>query len=342
MSNGKPTTLIAKELQKSCKRAFRFLEGDEEVPTVLQKSYKLFNGSESVLGDAAVPAALLALVFAAMPVSAEDSSNFNNFEYGLNVSGSVDEQPFGLNREASSDTKYSFDSEEYRSVRYSTDLRRLSHTEHRTEFQFSLRPGKFDFSFAGGFGLGAVFSNPEFELRSSRLDRYTIDSSLPRLYEGLSYSAGFNIEHENAHISDTAYVSSGQLGLNYGRMGRVWYSGLDLSFEQSAATSNASIKNEVMSFDLTTGRRLGITGIGSDDPLWLLSLRGDFDFRNDEGAYLDEASVDGDWYLNPTLFWDRPGFRFAAQLELPIDEDTLRDFEPPDYKLRAVIEKSFK
>lgn len=308
---------------------------------MLQKSYKLLTATESLCG-VVVPVVFLAALTVA-PLMAQDLSAAGEYSFDASsFSSNSNAQHLGLASDSFTETKYSFDSEEYRSVRYSTELRRLPQTEHRTGFEFSLRPGKFDFSLAGGFGLGAVFSNPEFELHSSSLDRYSIDSNLPRLHEGLSYSAGFNIEHENAHISDTAYVSSGQLGLNYGRMGRVWYSGLDLSFEQSADTGDTSIKNEVMSFDLTTGRRLGITGIGSDDPLWLLSLRGDFDFRNSDGVYLDDASTDGDWYLNPTLFWNRPGFRFAAQLELPIDQDTLRDFEPPDYKLRAVIEKSFK
>ena len=248
----------------------------------------------------------------------------------------------------STDPIYSFDSEEYRSLQfqYSTELPRASATEHHTQFRFKLSPGKFDFSLAGGFGLGGVFSNPEIAFSSSTRDRFSIDRNLPQLHDGLSYSAGIDIEHEIEHeiehLSDNAYVSSGQLGLNYGRMGRVWYNGVDLSFHQSASLSDTSIRNEVMSFDLTAGRRLGITGISQEDPLWLLSLRGDFDINNTDGVFVDESSANGHWYLNPTLFWDRPGFRFAAQLELPIDEGTLRDFEPPDYKLRAVIEKSFK
>jgi len=246
--------------------------------------------------------------------------------------------------------KYTFTPEEIRSVRFSQDFvrtrgDRFSGDEQLTEFQFKLSPGKFDFSLAGGFGLGAVFANPEFELRSSSADRYSIQDYLPELHTGLSYSAGIQIEHENAHISDTAYVSSGQLGVNYGRMGRVWYNGVDVSFQQSAATDGGLFKSETVSFDLTAGRRLGLTGDGADDPFWLLSLRGDFDIEDETGMSVGEVTKEGDWYLNPSLFWDRPGFRFAAQLEVPIGEDVLRDledFEPPDYKLRAVIEKSFK
>jgi len=154
--------------------------------------------------------------------------------------------------------------------------------------------------------------------------------TLPVLHDGLSYSAGVNFEHENAHISDTAYVSSGQLGVSYGRMGRVWYSGVDLSFQQSAVTDDVSIKNETVSFDLTTGRRLGWTGLGAGNPLWLLSLRGDFDLQNDETTSFGGSSPDGDWFLNPSLFWDTPDFRFAAQLEVPIGRDPLSDDFDPD------------
>lgn len=218
---------------------------------------------------------------------------------------------------------------------------RENSAELHTELEFRLRPGKFDFSAAGVFGLGGFFSNPEFELRSLRTDKYELEYSMPELHEGLSYSAGFNIEHENAHISDTAYVSSGQLGVSYGRMGRVWYSGVDLSIQQSAITADDSIKSESLSFDLTTGRRLGWTGLGAGNPLWLLSLRGDFDLQNEELAADGLTVGTTEWYINPSLFWDTQDFRFAAQLEVPLDRDVIRDFDPPSYKLRAVIEKNF-
>ena len=215
--------------------------------------------------------------------------------------------------------------------------------EQHTAFSFRLSPGRFEFSRAGHFGLTGVFANPEFELRSGSFDKYAIEDTLPVLHDGLSYSAGVNFEHENAHISDTAYVSSGQLGVSYGRMGRVWYSGVDLSIEQSAVANDVTIKNEKVSFDLTTGRRMGWTGLGAGNPLWLLSLRGDFDLQDEETERFGGSSPEGDWFLNPSLFWDTPDFRFAAQLEVPLGQDALNDdFDPPSYKLRAVIEKSFR
>lgn len=237
---------------------------------------------------------------------------------------------------------YTFNPQDLRSLQYSrNNEERLRAAEHQTEFQFRLSPGKFDFSLEGAFGLGAVFSNPEFEMRSSTAYRRDIDQNLPELHNGLSYSAGVNIEHEQAHISDSAYVSSGQLGLSYGRLGSVWYSGVDFSLQQLASDASSENSNEVLSFDLTTGRKVSWTGVGSYDPLWLLSLRGDFDIQTgEEGQSL--TSRDGDWTINPSLFWKTPGFKFSAQLEVPIDEDLLKDFEEPDYKLRAVIEKSFK
>ena len=219
---------------------------------------------------------------------------------------------------------------------------RQNPAELHTELEFRLSPGKFDFSAAGGFGLGGFFSNPEFELRSLRTDKYELEYTMPELHDGLSYSAGFNIEHENAHISDTAYVSSGQLGVSYGRMGRVWYSGVDLSIQQSALTADDTLRSESLSFDLTTGRRLGWTGLGAGNPLWLLSLRGDFDLENEEQLQEEGLTIGNSaWFLNPSLFWDTHDFRFAAQLEVPLDRDVIRDFDPPSYKLRAVIEKSF-
>ena len=246
-----------------------------------------------------------------------------------------------LRRSVTLDKPYSFGSTTG-TLRSSGSSLQSINPEQYTELQFRLSPGKFDFSLAGGFGLGAVFANPEFELRSRPADRYELEDPLPELHNGLSYSAGVNIEHENAHLSDTAYVSSGQLGVSYGRMGRVWYSGVDVSIQQSTINGPESLKNEIVSFDLTTGVRLGWTGIGADDPLWLLSLRGDFDLQDDSSQFLGDESNVGEWFLNPSLFWDRRGFRFAAQLELPIDQDTLLDFEEPNYKIRAILEKSFR
>ncbi len=266
---------------------------------------------------------------------------------GIGGTGSVDSSRFrvGLARTKATPA-YSFSAEDFRSLRYTrTESFVPIGNDQQTQLHFSLRPGKFDFSLAGGFGLGAVFSQPQLEMRSSTPYWRELDERLPELHDGLSYSAGVKIEHEYAQISDTAYVSSSQLGLSYGRLGRVWYNGVDLSLQQTnipLTEDGAETPADRVSLDVTTGRKVSWTGVGSHDPLWLLSLRGDFDVQDDAEAASGLSTSDGDWYLNPSLFWQTPDFRFSAQLEVPIDEDLLKDDEEPDYRLRAIIEKSFK
>ncbi|MEE9336208.1 MAG: hypothetical protein V3U65_19135 [Granulosicoccaceae bacterium] len=205
--------------------------------------------------------------------------------------------------------------------------------DHRTEFSFQLKPGRPDFSREGAFGL-KMFGRPEMAIHTGKISNEDLQDFIPSLHEGLSYSAGVKIEHEDEDIDGTAYVSSSQLGLSYGRLGRTWYGGVDVNLEQFA-NPNGEGPNEVLTFDLTTGRRLGFTGLDAASPLWLLSLKGNFDVQQQSAE--DENS---DWFLNPSLFWQQPGFTFSAQVQLPV-ELTTDDTEKPDYKLRAVFEKQF-
>lgn len=217
-----------------------------------------------------------------------------------------------------------------------------------TEFSFSLAPGRFDFSRQGGYGLGSLFNDPEVavdRVPSNRHRRHADDVKLDLttgLNDGFRYSAGIRIEHEDADIDGTPYVSSSLLGLSYGRLGRLWYGGIDVNLEQFVDDPDGTEQPDVLSLDVTTGRRLGITGLGADSPLWLLSLHGDFDLL-DAGA---EESVENeaDWYLNPSLFWRHPGFTFSAQMQLPVESalSSTDDEEEPDYRLRAIFEKRFK
>ncbi len=208
-----------------------------------------------------------------------------------------------------------------------------------TSLSFKLSPGKFEFSRSGAFGLGGVFANPEIAVVSKLSGRYSPEESVPSLYSGLSYSADVRIEHEDEDINGTAYVSSSQLGLSYGRLGRVWYNGLDVRFGQFNSDSPIRDASEVLSFDLTTGRRMKWTGEGAYDPLWLFSIRGNFDVQS---SFDDSDPAEkGEWSLNPSLFWQNPAFTFAAQLEVPVDSDLLDNPEEPDYRLRAVFEKQF-
>ena len=221
-------------------------------------------------------------------------------------------------------------------------------TGPRTEFSFSLSPGRPDFSLRGAYGLGALFGEPALEVGSAPpAAGAPIDGSpvglATDLNDGFRYSAGVRIEHEDADIDGTAYVSSSLLGLSYGRLGRLWYGGIDVNLEQFADERHGEDRPDVLSLDVTTGRRLGITGLGADAPLWLLSLQGDFDLLDAEAdATLEPEAA---WYLNPSLFWRHPGFTFSAEMQVPVeldDEPSVADDETPDYRLRAVFEKRFK
>lgn len=256
--------------------------------------------------------------------------------FGAVVSSSAEELDSG-----SADSSYRIQWHEgIESIRYSrADQRDEPESELQTELAFKLSPGKFDFSPSGVFGLGGVFSNPELAISSRLSGKYSLQESIPELHSGLSYSAGVKLDQERGDLADTAYISSRQLGVSYGRLGSVWYSGVDLSFGQFNYDSPLSESSEVLTFDVTTGRRLDWTG-GQNDPMWLLSLRGNFDMQSsDEDISTGDKS---EWYLNPSLFWHNPDFTFSAQLEVPVDSEFLRDLEEPDYRLRAVFEKSFR
>lgn len=223
----------------------------------------------------------------------------------------------------------------------------VEHAAHRTEFSFSLAPGRLDFSRQGAYGLGLFFADPELAVESVPAAAWHSSSiDVPAelttgLNNGFRYSAGVRIEHEDADIDGTAYVSSSLLGLSYGRLGRLWYGGIDVNLEQFADERYGEDQPDVLKLDVTTGRRLGITGLGATSPLWLLSLQGDFDLLD---ARADESlESDGDWYLNPSLFWQHPGFTFSAQMQVPVDvEPSANDEAEPDYRLRAIFEKRFK
>jgi len=215
------------------------------------------------------------------------------------------------------------------------------------QFSFSLAPGRPDFSWEGAYGLGALFGAPEITVDgvpavpgTYPFEEGTVGLSTG-LNDGFRYSAGVRIEHEDADIDGTAYVSSSLLGLSYGRLGRLWYGGIDVNLEQFADEHHED-RPDLLSLDVTTGRRLGITGLGTDAPLWLLSLRGDFDLLDAEADRTREP--ESAWYLNPSLFWRHPGFTFSAEMEVPVDTEPSADAadEAPDYRLRAVFEKRFK
>jgi hypothetical protein len=221
-----------------------------------------------------------------------------------------------------------------------TRIERQSATLTRqTEFSFKLKPKRPDFSSAGAYGLG-LFSDAELEVSNHSLSFPGINPIISVPKDGLEYSAGLKIEQEEADVGGSAYVSSSMLGLSYGRLGRLWYGGIDVNLEQFANGFYGSEQPDVLSLDVTTGRRLGFTGLSTHSPLWLLSVQGNFDV--DGSDVRRENDSGGDWYLNPSLFWQQPGFTFSAQMQVPIQFETLNAEGEPDYRLRAVFEKQFK
>lgn len=214
----------------------------------------------------------------------------------------------------------------------SAALPTVSSRSQTTRLSFKLRPGD---TAAGLYGFG----RPRVDVSRERLGTHAQSVSLPEPHQGFSYSAGVDLEHDRGDIDGTAYVSSSLLGVSYGRMGRLWYGGVDFNIEQwNDPEVPAAAPREMLSLDLTTGRRMGLTGVSTRSPLWLLSLRGNFDVHEMSD---DSSDVDPDWYLNPSLFWERPGFTFSAEVQVPMEREPIDESEEPDYRLRAIFEKQF-
>jgi len=210
---------------------------------------------------------------------------------------------------------------------------------HQTEFSFRMKSRMPDFSREGAYGFN-LFSVPSLNVNSRVTGLEAITPNLSQLHNGLEYSAGLRFEHEDVQLDGSAYVSSSLLGLSYGRLGRLWYGGVDVNLEQFSSDEFGDSPADILSFDVTTGRRLGFTGLDNESPLWLLSFQGNVDMRQWEDN--DNLEASGDWYLNPSLFWQQPGFMFSAQMQVPVEFETLDEKGEPDYRLKAVFEKQFR
>ncbi|MFK8081881.1 MAG: hypothetical protein AB8B97_16465 [Granulosicoccus sp.] len=209
----------------------------------------------------------------------------------------------------------------------------------QTAFSFKLKPKLPNFSREGGYGLD-LFDAPRLDVKSYLVGFDGMNPATSSLHNGLEYSAGVRLEHEDAQIDGTAYVSSSLLGLSYGRLGRLWYGAIDVNLEQFSSDALGSSVSDVLSLDVTTGRRFGITGLDANSPLWMLSVQGNLDVNEWEDN--DDLEASSDWFINPSLFWQQPGFMFSAQMQVPMEFETLDDEGEPDYRLRAVFEKQFK
>jgi len=240
---------------------------------------------------------------------------------------------------------FTFDSNNLDTIRYSRinesgpeGNATVRYADRQTELSVSLKPAKPKFSLKNGFGLN-MFSHaqPAMEVESGQLGKNRLVESIPDLHNGFAYSAGVKVEHEEEGIDGTAYVSSSLLGMSYGRLGTLWYGGVDVNVEQFVNEDHGVEQNDVLSVDFTTGRRLGWTGTSSRSPLWMLSVQGNLDLHTGP----DEPEDNADWYLNPSLFWQNPGFTFSAQVQVPVESPSSNDTLNPDYRLRAVFEKQF-
>ena len=254
-------------------------------------------------------------------------------------------QSFGLGDATAGSDPFTFDSQDLDTIRYSrstdstlSDSSSSRYADRQTELSLSLRPAKPKFSLKNGFGLN-MFSHaqPEMAVESWRHGKNRLGDSIPDIHQGFAYSAGLKVEHEDEDIDGTAYVSSGLLGLSYGRLGRLWYGGVDVNVEQFVNDDPNAENRDVLSVDFTTGRRLGWTGTSSGSPLWMLSIQGNLDIQ----SYNEDPQEKGDWYLNPSLFWQNPGFTFSAQVQVPVEVPSSDSTVDPDYQLRAIFEKQF-
>lgn len=210
---------------------------------------------------------------------------------------------------------------------------------HQTQFSFKLKSTLPSFSREGKYGLGA-FDAPRLDIKSGLSESILVAPHADHLLDGLQYSAGLRLEYDDEHIDGTAYVSSSLLGLSYGRLGRLWYGAIDVNLEQFSSDRPGAEGYDVLSLDVTTGRRLGITGLDANSPLWMLSVQGNLDM--DERNSNEDLNASSAWFINPSLFWQQPGFMFSAQMQVPLEFETLDDEGEPDYRLRAVFEKQFK
>lgn len=250
-------------------------------------------------------------------------------------------QTFQSNDFSVAQDPFTFNSNDLDTIRYTRAIASdavVHYPERQTELSLSLKPAKPKFSLKNGFGLN-MFSHaqPALAVESGQWGKNRLADSIPNLHEGFAYSAGVKVEHEDEDIDGTAYVSSGLLGLSYGRLGRLWYGGVDVNVEQFVHDNAQIEQNDVLSVDFTTGRRLGWTGTSSGSPLWMLSLQGNLDLQDNSNDQLDR----GDWYLNPSLFWQNPGFTFSAQVQLPVESPSSGNTVEADYRLRAIFEKQF-
>jgi len=178
-------------------------------------------------------------------------------------------------------------------------------------------------------------------LSMERIDFIGLDEiKMHDISQGFGYSAALNIEKSTRAFDESQIVSSRQLGLHYGRLGSVNYSGVELGFRQFADKDRLddSSDQDLWSLGVTTGRRFSLTGLEHGDPLWTVSLRGQFsvDEDSDDNVRLENHL----WYLSPGLYWQHDSFELSADVLMPFMNSGETD-EETDYRIRAKIQKRF-
>ena len=160
--------------------------------------------------------------------------------------------------------------------------------------------------------------------------------------DGISYSAGIEVTKTEEFDSQSEIVSSRQLGIHYGRLGPENYSSVDLSLrhinDEATEATGAEEDKDLWSLGVTTGKRFSLTGLDSNDPLWTVSLRGQFSVA--DSTTIDEALESQQWYVSPGLQWSRDSFRLTADVLMPFMQTGELE-EESDYRVRAKIQKRF-
>ena len=178
-------------------------------------------------------------------------------------------------------------------------------------------------------------------LSMERIDFIPADEiKMQDISQGFAYSARLDLERTNDVLDESQIVSSRQLGVHYGRLGSVTYSGVDLGFRQFNDTKQSFESNDkdLWSLGVTTGRRFALTGLDDNDPLWTVTLRGQFSLYEDSE---DKVKLDDHlWFVSPGLYWQHDSFELSADLLMPFMNSGETE-EETDYRVRAKIQKRF-
>lgn len=201
--------------------------------------------------------------------------------------------------------------------------------ETATEISFRLSPGR-DAMASGAYRGKSPLSLDASSRRIADDELY----ELPRPDTGFSYRASLRMADEQGDSLST--LNGHSMGLSYGAYRSDWYHGVDFNVAGLAQQQSQGADSQ-WSLGYTAGRRFSAPMLGGT-PMWLLSLRGDFD--DGVSQDLEARNEYGDWFLTPSLFWERPDFTLSAGVELPVTplESTTDD---TDYRIRATFQHRF-